>query len=450
MLKHFLYTACLSFIAWTTLSAETSIQQALQQRVDRELNQAIIVGISSPQGQRFISAGSYAQDDPRKVNEHTLFEIGGITKLFTATATSDLIIQHKLRWKTPVATLLPPEAQGEGWRKAGINIHMLATHSSGLPSHPINLNSSNPQNPFAEYDVDMLYKGLQQSPLTYRPGHFYRYSELGYGILGHILERRTGQTYEQVVETHVTRPLGMRDTTITLNQQQQRRLAPGHQGISTTTPTTFNALTGAGGLHSNAQDLLRFLKAQMGQLKTSKTPAISTTQAQLMPTGGKDSMVGYAWQISLVDGEPVYWHNGQTQGYSAFVGFNPSRQIGVVVLSNSSQPIDEIGFHALNPNAFPIDKLPRLPKLEPKQLDRYVGTYQISPQADITISRQHDRLYAQFSNMPKYRIYPINKKRFGFANGQLVLNFNLAGKQTQAPSVKIEDKLKSYTAKRKG
>ena len=448
-MKLFFTTITIALLSYSGLFAEEDkLQASIDQRIDRELNQAIIIGVLNASGEIYISSGSFTEGDERSVDEYTIFEIGGISKLFTATATSDLVIKRKLLWKTPIKALLPILSHGEGWSEAGINIHQLATHSSGLPAQPVNLTSPNPQDPYLNYNEEQLYQGLSQTAITFKPGNFYRHSDLGYALLGQILVRREGKDYETIISERVTAPLGMVNTSINLNPQQQLRLAPGHQGLSEVPSTNYNALEAAGGLRSTAYDLMRFLKAQMGILRTSKSRAISVTQAQLMPTGAEQTMVGYGWQISQVDGETLYWHNGNTRGYSAFIGFNHSDHTAVVVLTNTNQNLDNIGFHVLSPSEFPLQELPRLARIKSEDLERYVGQYQITPQASLTVSKAGQRLYAQFSNMPRYRIYPLSKSRFVFATGDISLKFKSTGKRKKVNTVSIQEKLKSYTGNR--
>lgn len=427
---------------------DTKVRSHINERVQRELNQSIIVGIIGSAGEEYISAGTISQENPSKPSKDTLYEIGSITKVFTAASTADLIKERQLTWKTTAAALLPQNARPPTFEGNPINLHHLATHSSGLARLPLNLNSADPQNPYKDYDDEALYKGVAMAGLPYPPGSFYLYSNFGYGLLGHLLELRTGKPYEEIVKEHVTVPLKMDDTVVTLSEEQETRLAPGHEGKAAVPGWDMNAMAGAGALKSTAEDMIQFLKAQMGMIKNPKAATFGVTHASILPTGAKNTMVGYAWQITSMDGTTVYWHNGRTGGYSSFIGFNPSRRIGVVVLSNSSQSIDEIGFYVLASAVFPLGDFPPLPRVPIATLERYVGKYEVAPGAEINITREEDRLYATITGSPTYRIFPISDTRFGFAASDTILNFDSNVKRGLVPSIKVEEKLRSYGARR--
>ncbi|WOO39699.1 serine hydrolase [Rubellicoccus peritrichatus] len=420
----------------------------ITEKVNRELNQSIIVGIVTSAGDEYITAGTISEENPTAPTKDTIYEIGSITKVFTAASAADLIKQRQLTWKTTAGALLPQNAQPPNFEGQPINLHHLATHSSGLARLPLNLNPEDPQNPYKDYDEEALYKGVKLAGLPYPPGSFYLYSNFGYGLLGHLLELRTGDPYETIVKEHVTEPLGMANTAVTLTEEQQVLLAPGHQGKKEVPGWDLNAMSGAGALKSNAEDLIKFLKAQMGMIKNPKAAAMGSIHAPILPTGSKDTMVGYAWQITRSDGTTVYWHNGQTGGYASFIGFNPSRRIGVVVLSNTNQSVDEIGFYVLAPDVYPLGDFQPLPRVPISTLERYVGTYEIAPGAEIKVTREDNRLYATITGTPTYRIFPISETRFGFAEGNLILDFDSKAKRGKVQTIKVEEKLRSYGARR--
>lgn len=441
------------FVSATVLSAldpavESTLRNHLNERLDRELNQSIVVGIVSNYGEEYITVGTLERDGQNKPDKDTLYDIGGVTKVFTAATTADLVQARQLTWKTTAAALLPQGAAPPVFDGQAINLHQLATHSSGLPPLPLGLKPDDPANPLAGYDAKALYENLPQTGYAFRPGTNYLHSELGYGLLGHLLELRTGETYEAVVQERITGPLGLEDTVVTLSEEQQTRLAPPHEGLSPAPLTDWGVLQGAGALKSSAANLATFLKAQMGLIKTPKATAFSATHTPILPTGAQDTMVGRAWQVTSKEGITLYWHNGLSGGYASFIGFNPGRRVGVVILTNTSLSVDEIGFYVLAPEVFPLGSFSPLPRLPVETLLRYTGTYAVSPEARITISREGQNLYCTFSGGARYRLYPISDKLFGFAKGGITLSFDAPGKRGQAKSLTVNEKLSSYAAKR--
>lgn len=424
------------------------VQAHIGERVARDLNRALIVGIVSDLGEEYLTAGSLSDASPEPPAKDTLFEIGSVTKLFTAAAAADLVQKRRWTWKTPAAALLPSAAALPSFDDERINIHDLATHSSGLARLPHNLPTGDSANPFAAYNTELLYAGLSEATLPFRPGTFYLYSHFGYGLLGHLLELRTGEPFEAVIAEHITEPLKMGDTVVNLSEGQAARLAPGHKGMGTVPQWDFGALAGAGALKSTAADLITFLRAQMGMVNSPLARTFGGMHAPILPTGSKDTMVGYAWQITRREGSVIYWQNGATGGYASFIGFNPSQRVGVVILTNSAQNIDELGFYILAPDVFPLGQFPPLASVPVATLERYVGSYQMAPGTRIRITRDEGRLYAEITGTPRYRIYPLSKTTFGFANEDIRLNFETSRPSGPVPKVKIEGTVSAYDARR--
>jgi CubicO group peptidase (beta-lactamase class C family) len=112
-------------------------------------------------------------------------------------------------------------------------------------------------------------------------------------------------------------------------------------------------LAGAGAIRSTANDMLTFLGANIGYMKTALAPAMAAMLTVRRPTGSPGLEVALAWHIFTVDGQDLIWHNGGTGGYRSFIGYDPKSRIGVVVLSNAETTagVDDIGLHLLNPKA---------------------------------------------------------------------------------------------------
>ena len=104
----------------------------------------------------------------------------------------------------------------------------LATYTSGLPRMPSNFAPKDWANPYIDYAPERLYDYLSNHKLAHRPGQHYEYANLGFGLLGHILELRAGKSYEELVVSRICAPLGMDDTRITLSDSMRQRLARGH------------------------------------------------------------------------------------------------------------------------------------------------------------------------------------------------------------------------------
>jgi D-alanyl-D-alanine-carboxypeptidase/D-alanyl-D-alanine-endopeptidase len=280
----------------------------------------------------------------------TVFEIGSVTKVFTGLLLAEMVEDGSVRLDQPVAELLPsgvtvPQRDGRP-----ITLLDLATHSSGLPRLPANLLpqiAENPDNPYASYTVDDLVAFLAGCELADRPGEKFVYSNLGTGLLGHALACRAGTGYEELVVERICKPLGMRDTRTALSGPMRRRLAQGHNAAGKPVANwDIPTLAGAGALRSTADDLLRFVAANLAPDDTPLAAAIRLAHVPRRDIDTPKGKIALAWHIRTPD--RVYWHNGQTGGYHSFVGFRKGRRAGVVVLANSAAgQVDRLGSQLL-------------------------------------------------------------------------------------------------------
>jgi len=405
--------------------SEEEIAKILVQRLgERKDRVGIVVGMVGPAGRRIFAYGHPDAGDSRQVSGDTVFEIGSTTKVFTSLLLADMVQRGEVSLADPVAKYLPsgikmPERGGKV-----ITLEDLARHRSGLPRLPTNLNAAeNPLNPYAQYSVQQLYEFLSGYTLSRDIGAAFEYSNLGVGLLGHVLSLAAGKDYETLVRTRICQPLGMNDTAITLTPEMKARLAPGHNNRYEPTPNwDLPTLAGAGALRSTAADMLSFLSAQLGYKSSSLDPAIAMTRANRTPADG-GMEIGLGWLMRPKKDSEIIWHNGGTGGYRSFAGFDPKSGVGVVVLSNVYTPagVDDIGFHLLDPASqlLPHDSPLILPPashtaitLSPDVLDIYVGKYQFAPNVILAITRKDNQLFAQLTGQGPLEIFPENKTDF--------------------------------------
>jgi serine-type D-Ala-D-Ala carboxypeptidase/endopeptidase len=408
-----------------TVPGTDEIREILVKRVDRQKQAAgIVVGVVEPNGGRVVAYGNLAKGDPRTVDGDTIFEIGSVTKVFTSLLLADMVNRKEVALDDPAAQYLPENVKLPQRSGKSITLLDLSTHSSGLPPLPSNLK------PEADYSLDDLYRFLSGYTLPRDPGSEYEYSNLGAGLLGHLLACRAGTDYESLIRSRIARPLCMPDTGITLSSSMNQRMATGHNAILAPVANSDlpAPLTGAGALRSSANDMLTFLEAFLGYKETPLAPAMKAMLGVRRPAG--QATIGLGWIIMSAHGREIVGHNGATGGFRSFAGYDPKERIGVVVLSNASTPggIDDIGFHLLNPNA-PLAN-PEPPnqrteiRIDPGLLDNYTGRYQLTPNLIFEITRDDDRLFAQgfaqlphsrsgdLTGMPKFELFAEGEKNF--------------------------------------
>lgn len=429
----------LALVAWSCLLGTGLAAQAdLKARVDALVRPVIesgtavglVVGIIDGSRTAIFGYGILSPKRPQTPDARTLFEIGSVTKVFTGVLLADAVHRGEVALDDPLARFLPPDVKVPQWEGRGITLLDLATHTSGLPRLPSNLLpqvAKYPDNPYAHYTVEQMYQALADVQLQSRPGTRYQYSNFGMGVLGHALARRAGKDYESLVVERICRPLALDNTRITLSGTQPQRLSPGHDIDGRPLGCwDFPALAGAGALRSTAEDLVRWLAANLGQIPTPLRPILDAAQLPRREIGPGQQMA-LGWHVNTR--QSIHWHNGQTGGYHSYVAFCKKTNTGVVVLSNTAGGIgDVLGMKVLRLLAGEKVEPPevRMPiRLPANKLDRYVGVYEIVPGFSITVFRREDRLWAQATNQPSLGIYPASETRFFYRAVKAELEFTI-------------------------
>jgi D-alanyl-D-alanine-carboxypeptidase/D-alanyl-D-alanine-endopeptidase len=326
------------------------IKGLVRERVDQGLNVGIVVGIVNPCGREIFSYGKTAMTGDQAVDENTVFEIGSISKVFTATLLADMVQRGEVSFNDPIELYLPSNVTAPTFHDRSITLIDLATHTSGLDIIPENLAPADENNPYADYTVEHLYEALSSTTLDHEIGSQYEYSNLGMGLLGHILSLQSGLSYEELVVERIADELGMPDTRVTLTSDMQTRLATGYREGEPFPLWDIPTLAGAGALRSTVQDMLTFLAANLGLKESRLYAAMQVTHESRFPVS-PTMQVGLAWHMSQEGRSQIIEHHGATGGYWSFAGFSNEIQTGVVVLTNSFQDIDEIGLSLLEASA---------------------------------------------------------------------------------------------------
>lgn len=281
--------------------------------------------------------------------DHTLFQIGSVTKVFTALALADAVECQELSLDTPLARCL----QGVPTTSGGpITLEHLATHTSGLSRLPKGLRRRallNRSNPYRDFTTEDLLAALAAARPHPEPGTKVRYSNFGAALLGEALSRHAGMAYQRLIHERVTSPLGLGDTVITARKDQCDRQAVGHSRRRRPLPDwDMGAMPGAGALRSTVSDLLAFLRAHV-EPQTTTLPAALTLVQQPRTNVNRLLQVGLGWHLSPVRGTKhrALWHNGGTGGSFSYVALIPDARVGVVVLTNTARPVDGLGLDLL-------------------------------------------------------------------------------------------------------
>jgi CubicO group peptidase (beta-lactamase class C family) len=389
------------------------VDAIVQPAVQMEYVKGLAVGVIDREGRDVFGYGITA-DGGEAPDARTVFEIGSVSKTFTATLLAIAVEAKEVRIDQPVRELLPPEVKVPSRDGVEITLEHLATHMSGLPRMPGNFAPADVENPYADYTPAQLYESLSAISLWRTPGTHSEYSNLGAGLLGHALSLKAGKRYEQLLIDRICTPLKMKDTRVMLTDEMRSRVAAGHDAAGDRTATwDFDTLAGAGGIRSTPADMLTFVCANLGLTDSPLSKAMALAQQR---HAAMDDTVDIAlgWMIGKRTG--ARWHNGLTGGYHSFVAFVPEKKVGVVVLCNmASGLVDTIGTQLmqamLGERVEPI-KVHKAIAIDAKKLDNYVGEYQIPTGALCTITRNGENLYAQLTGQPQLRVYAEGADRF--------------------------------------
>ncbi len=400
-----------------------AIAAQIQPLIDAELATSIVVGIND--AGRFEIYGFGTGPDGKPPTGRTLYELGAITKVYTALLFAEAVQRREVEPGTPASELLPPGVTMPVRDGQSVTLIHLVNHSSGLPPLPPSLGrTAKPEDPLAGYDENRLYADLVQTQLAFSPGERLLVSEYGSGVLGTLLARKIGTPYEEAITTRITKPLGLDDTFITVPPAAQPRRAQGtNQDLAAVKPWSWGPLAPAGALISSARDQLTFLEAQMDAAaggKTQPRPAMRFTQEPQLKGNGAN--IGLAWQI---DADGRYWHNGTTNGFHSFIGFDIKQRLGIVILASSSTPsIDQVALRLYKILADQPVKPPSMPT--PEQLQRYAGTYDFSGQ-ELKILVEGRRLYVEGPGEPRIRMVPVSDREFWIQSLQAIVTFEEDG-----------------------
>ena len=418
-----------------TIPTDSAVRAIIKPRVDTGRFAGIAVGFITRDGRQQVTAyGPKAGVTPFDVN--TVFEIGSITKTFTAAILADMVAKREVALDEPVANLLPAGTKVPARDGKQITLLDLATQTSGLPRLPGNMVITDVKNPYASYTTAMMYDFLASYSLPRGIGAQYEYSNLGMGLLGHALSVRAGKDYESLVTERVLAPLGMRDTRIALTSGMRSRLAPGHDGGGQAQGLwDLPAIAGAGALRSTVSDMLKYVRANADSTSKPLGSVLALTHATRRPGPVPQVSIGLAWhRTTTPGGRTVIWHNGGTGGYRSFAGYDEATGLGVVVLTNTAVGVDDIALHLLDA-AVPLAPIPArrvAVTVAPEILRRYAGEYVLAPTFSLTITFENGALFAQATGQDKLPLYAESETKFFLraADAQLTFTSDSTGSVT--------------------
>jgi CubicO group peptidase (beta-lactamase class C family) len=406
----------------TYYSRATDIPRLERERVDQcRRDVGISVGVLDEGGSQTFCYGKLDRNGTNLVDSDTLFEIGSITKVFTATLFAEMVVKGEIGLEDPLSKHLPAGVVIPTFGGYEITLLQLATHTSALPRDDDRFY----QLGYAESD---LYRFLSTVALKRSPGSQYEYSNLGMAILGFVLTRKTGLDYETLLQERICHPLGMTSTWSSPPGNEKFRLVTPHDGaVNATGLMGFpHNLCGAGAIVSSTRDMLTFVQAASGMTDSPLKPAFALALQPRSVSGLQDRhWIGLAWGVTGDGGTLAIGHGGATYGCATNIIFDPTRKKAVVVLTNSrgfTNTKDDVAILAYNllvgEKTLPMDRA---------DLALHAGTYRYvnAPDRQLTISMDGDCLFLLDGGIRR-KLFPDAPHGFFLASSDERVDFEMA------------------------
>jgi len=394
--------------------ANEDLTELIRSRVEEERAVGIVLGVLEADGSTRVVFFGDAGPNAEPLGVKSIFEIGSITKVFTGILLTDMVARGEVSLDDPVAKYLPDAVTMPSRGGREITLLDLSTHHSALPRLPDNMSPADATNPYADYTVEQMYAFLAGHELRRDIGAEYEFSNLGVGLLGHVLAGVGRGSYEDVVRERILDPLGMSMTGITLEGELRDWMAKGHDQQGNVVPLwDLPTLAGAGALRSDVTDMLIFLAANTGPAESQLERSMRDSH-EVRKSINQRMAVALNWPMQIVGDEKVLWHNGGTAGFRTFIGFDPDKGVGAVVLTNSSHGADDIGFHLIN-RGLPLAE-PQIERVAIKVardiLKKYVGEYELTPDFSFVVTRKRRALFIQATGQEKFPVFAESEAKF--------------------------------------
>jgi CubicO group peptidase (beta-lactamase class C family) len=273
-------------------------------------------------------------------NKDSVFEIGSITKVFTSTILVNLILNGKINPDEPISQTLPFKLSESKKDEKPITYKMLSNHTSGIPCNPDSIDEYiklNPENPFVDYDKKKFEQYLKTNmKLNFAPGTQYDYSNQGAALLGYLIEIKTGQHFDELLQSMVFSKYNMVSSTIDRNKIENQ-LVKGHNEVGKPVLNLdFNAISSAGACLSTTSDLSKFVLANF-----SNDSILKFQQQRTFKVENNAIDLAYGWHIFRGDGVVWYFHNGGTGGYHSNITMDLQKKCAVIMLANCTYEPEE-------------------------------------------------------------------------------------------------------------
>lgn len=310
-------------------------------------NSSLSIAVISGDKSETLFYGETKKGNNTLPNENSIYEIASISKTFTGIMLAHAVNQKKISLQDDIRKYLPDDFLNLEYKGTPIQIMQLANHTSGLPRLPANFDKQagyDPLNPYKTYSKQAIYQALADFKPDTIPGKRAEYSNFGFAVLGVILENVYQKPIDALLEEIITRPLKMTVTRYDVDESRQPLRVSGYSGEDGEEVPfwDFLAFKAAGGLKSNLNDMLQYLK---GNMHATNADISFSQQGDIKSSENEKAL---AWVIQPLKEDTLIWHNGGSGGFSSFLGFIKGKKTGVIVLSNSNMSVDKVAIKILS------------------------------------------------------------------------------------------------------
>lgn len=340
-----------------------------------------------------------------------VFRIGSITKQFTSVAILQLVEQGRISLQDEITKFIP-DYPTQAYK---ITVENLLTHTSGIKSY-----TNVPE--FEKYsktdmkpeEVIALFKN---QPMEFAPGTKWNYNNSGYFLLGYIIEKVTGKTYQEYLQENFFTPLGMTSTCYGSDRKLIMNRASGYQtgtdGVENSEYLSMTLPYSAGAIMSTVEDLYKWTMAvQKGKLVSGELLERAFTPYKL--ENGKSTNYGYGWFLSQIEGSPTIEHGGGINGFLTNAIYLPDEDVFVAVFSNSTGKAPEYASQLIAAIAIGKPVVTNSIVLDQESLAAYQGVYANAEGKEITVTLEDGSLVATRSGAQRMTLTPVEKDRFFF------------------------------------
>ena len=378
-----------------------------------------------------------------------VFQVGSITKQFTAVGILMLLEEGKLTLDDDITKFIP-DYPTNGKK---ISIHHLLTHTSGIKSYTS-------MQKFGE--VMTIHKSplkfidfFKNEPMDFEPGEKYKYNNSGYFILGYIIEKASGMSYQKFIKERIFDKIGMKNSYYGSHSEFIKNRASGYsKNEKNFTNAQYISLTlpyAAGSIMSNVDDMLKWQTAIINDVFVSEKTIDKAFTNYTLNNGDKINY-GYGWSLNELNDVETIEHGGAIPGYLSMGVFVPSKNVYVIVFSNCGcqSPTNsalEIAALVIDKPKFNVDNTIKLSEI---QLKKWVGTYQFNNEVLRYVTFKDGQLYSKREGSPKsFKIHPTSENSFSFEDGFISYHFSIKDGKKEVLFKNRIDKLKGVLVNKK-